>query len=178
MIWKEFMPTAFYKHICKEKNFLYLNGKSVLQPKVLNPISGFIKKDERRYKMLQNNLSSYKNIYQYVNSNVFSEIYCATEKRVFDLKSNFHIIFKTYKNKKQIESSMGKNSDNYESIRNETNINEQKPININDFNEAKEAEIKKRVEKRKQKRREVAEKNKLFKKKRKQEEIKIKEKDM
>ena len=73
---------------------------------------------------------------------------------------------------------MGKNSDNYESIRNETNINEQKPININDFNEAKEAEIKKRVEKRKQKRREVAEKNKLFKKKRKQEEIKIKEKDM
>ena len=100
MIWKEFMPTAFYKHICKEKNFLYLNGKSVLQPKVLDPISGFIKKDERRYKMLQNNLSSYKNIYQYVNSNVFSEIYCATEKRVFDLKSNFHIIFKTYKNKK------------------------------------------------------------------------------
>ena len=73
---------------------------------------------------------------------------------------------------------MGKNSDNYESIRNETNINEQKPININDFNEAKEAEIKKRIEKRKQKRREVAEKNKLFKKKRKQEEIKIKEKDM
>ena len=63
MIWKEFMPTAFYKHICKEKNFLYLNGKSVLQPKVLDPISGFIKKDERRYKMLQNNLSRYKNIY-------------------------------------------------------------------------------------------------------------------
>ena len=73
---------------------------------------------------------------------------------------------------------MGKNPDNYESIRNETNIYEQKPINIDDFNEAKEAEIKKRVEKRKQKRREVAEKNKLFKKKRKQEEIKIKEKDM
>ena len=73
---------------------------------------------------------------------------------------------------------MGKNPANYESIRNETNIYEQKPINIDDFNEAKEAEIKKRVEKRKQKRREVAEKNKLFKKKRKQEEIKIKEKDM
>ena len=73
---------------------------------------------------------------------------------------------------------MGKNPDNYESIRNETNIYEQKPINIDDFNEAKETEIKKRVEKRKQKRREVAEKNKLLKKKRKQEETKIKEKDM
>ena len=123
---------------------------------MLDIISGFIKKDERHYKMLQNNLPSYKNICQYVYSNVFSEIYCATEKRVFDLKSNFHIIFKTYKDKKQIESSMVKNPDNYESIRNETNIYKQKPINIDDFNQAKEAEVKRGVEKRKQKRREVA----------------------
>ena len=60
---------------------------------------------------------------------------------------------------------MGKNPNNYESIRNETNIYEQKPINIDDFNKAEEAEVKERVEKRKQKRREVAEKNKLLKKK-------------
>ena len=39
-------------------------------------------------------------MFQYVYSNVFPEIYCATEKRDFDLKSNFHIIFKTYKDKK------------------------------------------------------------------------------
>ena len=51
---------------------------------------------------------------------------------------------------------MGKNPENYENIRNETNIYEQKPINIDDFNEVEEKEIKKRVEKRKQKRREVA----------------------
>ena len=60
---------------------------------------------------------------------------------------------------------MGKNSSNYESIRKETNIYEQKPINIDDFNEAEAAEVKQWVEKRKQKRREVAEKNKLLKKK-------------
>ena len=53
---------------------------------------------------------------------------------------------------------MGKNPSNYESIRKETNIYEQKPINIDDFNEAEEAEVKQWVEKRKQKRREVAEK--------------------
>ena len=161
MLWKECMPAKFYRHICKEKNFLYLNGKNVLQPKVLEIMGELIDEDESNYKQLQNNLCSY------VYSNVFPEIYCSTEKRGFDLKSNFHIIFKTYKDKKQLERSMGKNPNNSESIRNETNIYEQKPINIGDFNKAEEAEVKERVEKRKQKRREVAEKNKLLKKKKK-----------
>ena len=165
MLWKECMPAKFYRHKCKEKIFLYLNGKNVLQPKVLEIMDELIDEDESNYKQLQNNLCSYKNIFQYVYSNVFPEIYCATEKRGFDVKSNFHIIFKTYKDKKQLERSMGKNPNNYESIRNETNIYERKPINIDDFNKAEEAEVKERVEKRKQKRREVAEKNKLLKKK-------------
>ena len=72
-----------------------------------------------------------------------------------------------------------KNPENYEKIPNKTNIYEQKPINIDDFNEVEENKIKERVEKRKQKRREVAGKNKQLKKrKRKQEETKRKEKDM
>ena len=66
--------------------------------------------------------------------------------------------------KKKLESSLGKNPENYETIRNETNIQKQKPINIDDFNEVEEKEVKE-VEKQKQKRREVAEKNKLLKKK-------------
>ena len=95
-----------------------------------------------------------------------------TEKRGFDLKSNFHIIFKTYKDKKQLESSLGKNSENYETIDNETNLYEQKPITVDDFNEVEEKEVK-------EKRGEVAEKNELLKsKKRKQEESKEKEKEM
>ena len=85
------------------------------------------------------------------------------EIRGFDLKSNFRIIFKTYKDKRQLESSLGKNPENYETIPNETNIYKQKPINVDDFNEVEEKEVKERVEK--QKRREVAEKNKLLKKK-------------
>ena len=67
--------------------------------------------------------------------------------------------------KKKLESSLGKNPENYETIRNETNIQKQKPINIDDFNEVEEKEVKEGVEKQKQKRREVAEKNKLLKKK-------------
>ena len=170
MLWKECIPTRFYKHICKEQNFFYLNGKNVLQPKVVEIITDFIKEDKNNYKQLRNNLSSYKSIFQYVYSNVFPEIYCATEKRGFDLKSNFHIIFKTYKDKKKWEISLGKNLENYETIRNETNIYEQKLMSIDEFNDVEETEVRARVEKRKEKRREVAEKNKLLKKKKKQEE--------
>ena len=38
MLWKEWIPQKFYKHIYKEKNFLYLNGKNVLPLKVLEII--------------------------------------------------------------------------------------------------------------------------------------------
>ena len=114
------MPAEFYTHICQERNVLYLNGKNALQPKVLQIISEFIEADENNYRLQQNNLSSYKTIFQYVYSNVFPEIYCSTEKRGFDLKSNFHIMFKTYKDKKHLESSMGKTPANYETIRKKT----------------------------------------------------------
>ena len=135
MLWKECMPFKFYRYICQENFFfLYLNGKTVLQPKVLEIISEFIDADEGNYRLLQNSLSSYKNIFQYVYSNVFPEIYYSTEKRGFDLKSNFHIMLKTYKDRKQLETSMGKNPAKFESVRKETNIYEQKPINIGDFN--------------------------------------------
>ena len=61
---------------------------------------------------------------------------------------------------------MGKNAANYETIRKGKNIYEQKPLNIDNFNESEEAEVKKRAEKRKEKRRLVAEKKQILKKKR------------
>ena len=70
MIWKECMPTAFYKYICQEDNFIYLNGKNVLQPKVSEIITNFLKADEKNYLLLRNNLSQFKNIFQHVYSNV------------------------------------------------------------------------------------------------------------
>ena len=41
ILWKECFLLKFYKRICKEQNFLYLNGKYVLQPKVVD-INEFI----------------------------------------------------------------------------------------------------------------------------------------
>ena len=131
-----------------------------MQPKVLEIIIDFLKEDEKNSKyFLHNNLSSWKNIFQYVYySNVFPEIYCSTERRGFDLKSNFHIIFKMYKDQKKLEISLAKNLENYETIRNETSVFKQKPIKIDNFKEIEEKEIKVWVEKQKQKWQEVAEK--------------------
>ena len=113
---------------------------------------------------MRNNLSQYKYIFQYVYSNVFPEIYYSTERRDFDLKSSFHIMFKTYKCKKKMKL-LGKSPKNYEEISNDVLVYKQKPVKIDDFNEGEQKEIKDRVEKRKLKRREVAENNKLLTKK-------------
>ena len=59
---------------------------------------------------------------------------------------------------------LGKNPQKYERVCNETSVYEQKPIKIDDFNEAEKKEIKEPVKKRKIKRIEVAENNKLLKK--------------
>ena len=141
----------FLQTYLNEKSFLYFNGKNVLQPKVLKIITDFLNENEENYKDLQKNFSNYKNIFQYVYSNVFPETYCSTERCGFDLNSNFHIIFKKYNDKKQLEISLGKNPENYEIMQNETLIFEQKPIKADDFNEIEEKEVKEWVEKRKQK---------------------------
>ena len=145
------MSQQFYQHICREKNFLHLNGENVLQPKVSEIINDFLNEGEENYKHLRNNLSQYKKILRYVYSNAFPETYCSIKRRGFDLKSNFHIIFKTYKDKKKMEASPGKTPPNYEEIRDETYAYEQKPIKIDDFNENEKKEVKERVEKQKQK---------------------------
>ena len=94
------------------------------------------------------------------------------------LRVIFTLILKHTRTKKKLETSLRKNSNNYEEIRNETYVYEQKPIKVDDFNEIEGKEVKEQVEKRKQKRRQVAENNKLLKKMKKQEENKEKGKEM
>ena len=56
---------------------------------------------------------------------------------------------------------MGKNSINYETVRKETHVYEQKTVSIDDFNEAEEAEVKERIEKQKAKQQGLAGNKKL-----------------
>ena len=150
MLWRECIPPEFYRYICEEKNFIYLNGRDVSQPGVLEIVGGFIDQGKKNLRMLQEHLARYKNIYQYVYSHVFPEIYTTSEKRGFDLKSNLHILFKAYRDKQIIrQHSLAKNQANYEQQPKESNENEQKPIkNFNEFSDTKEEEVKERAEKR------------------------------
>ena len=79
------------------------------------------------------------------------------------MKSNFHILFKTYRDKMQIQS-LKKNPINYETVRKETHVFEQKLMIADDFNDAEEAKVKEQTNKRKAKRQELAENKKLLKK--------------
>ena len=86
------------------------------------------------------------------------------------------LYLKIYKDKKNVESSLGKNSYNYEGVQDETSVYEQKPIEIDGFYETEEKIVEEKVEKRKNKRRGVAESDKFLKNKKKQEYNKEKEK--
>ena len=99
MLWRECIPSEFCRYICKEKDFIYLNGRDVGQPGALEIVGGFINLGKENLRMLQEHLARYKDIYQYVYSHVFPEVYTTSEKRGFDLKSNFHILFKAYRDK-------------------------------------------------------------------------------
>ena len=151
MPWRECIPSDFYRCICEEKNFIYLNGRDVGQPGVLEIVGGFIDQEKQNLRMFQEHLARFKDIYQYVYSHVFPEVYTTSEKRGFDLKSNFHILFKAYCDKMLMrQQSTAKNPANYE-VQNQTETCEfdQKPIkNFNQFSDSEEREVKERAEKR------------------------------
>ena len=99
MIWRECIPVDFNRYICEESNFTYLSGRDVGHPGILKIVGKFIDQKKENLRPLQKYLARYKDIYQYVYSHVFPEVYTTSEKRGFDLKSNFHILFKSYQDK-------------------------------------------------------------------------------
>ena len=102
MLWEECIPPEFFKYICEEQNFMYLNGRDVNHPRMLEIVGNFIDQGKENFRVLQEFLSRYKDIYQYIYSHVSPEIYTASEKRGFNLRSYFHILFKAYHNKQMI----------------------------------------------------------------------------
>ena len=110
MFWRECIPSEFYRYICEEKNFIYLNGRDVGQPGVLEIVGGFIDGGKQNLRLLQEHLARFKDFCLQVYSHVFPEIYTTSEKRGFDLKSNFHILFQAYRDKIMMrQQSLAKN---------------------------------------------------------------------
>ena len=82
MVWRECIPVDFYRYICEENNFIYLNGRDVAHPGVLKIVGKFINQKKENLRMLQEYLARYKDIYQYVYSHVFPEKYIRHPKDV------------------------------------------------------------------------------------------------
>ena len=99
MLWRECIPPAFYRFICQEDNFRYLNGQDVSQLGVLEIVGKFADQDKNNLRLLQQCLANCKDIFQYVYSCTYPKIYTTSEKRGIDMKSNFYILFKTFKDK-------------------------------------------------------------------------------
>ena len=81
---------------------------------------------------------------------VYPEIYRTTEHCGFDLKSTFQLVFKTYKDKKKLEH-LSKEPSNFTKERNKAFKFEQKPLEIDNFNNAEEEIVNEKTEKRKKK---------------------------
>ena len=47
MLWREFIPTAFFRFIYQEDNFRYLNGRDVSQPGVLEIVGKFVDQNKK-----------------------------------------------------------------------------------------------------------------------------------
>ena len=44
MFWEDCKEPSFYKHICKPENFMYLNGKNVIYPRVAEIVHKYIER--------------------------------------------------------------------------------------------------------------------------------------
>lgn len=99
VLWKYHILDEFCRFIYKKEHFSYLNSKNILHPKVLDIAWTFIAENENNYENLRENLRRNKYIFQCVYSIFYPEIYCSTGKRGFDLKCQFLVAFKEYKDK-------------------------------------------------------------------------------
>ena len=72
MLWRECIPSEFYQFICEKKKFVYLNGRDVGQPRVLETVGNFINQGKQNLRILPEHLARFKDVYQYVYSHVFS----------------------------------------------------------------------------------------------------------
>ena len=104
---EECNDASFCKHICKPKNVIYLNKKDVIYPHVADIVQKYLEEDEENFEKIKKKLIKNKNTFQFVYSSVYPEFYSFVEKQGIELKSEFHLKFKEWKdNKKYFQKSI------------------------------------------------------------------------
>ena len=100
MLWDECIEKTFYEHICENDNFIYLNGKNVLYSKTAHIVLDYLNKDASNIVRLRKCLQNHRKTIQFVYSRCFPEIYSLIDKRGINLKNEFLLTFKLWKDKK------------------------------------------------------------------------------
>ena len=75
MFWEDCNEPSFYKHICQPDNFLYINGKNVIHPRVAEIVMHYIEADENNFGKLKRKLIKNQMIFQYVYASAYPEVY-------------------------------------------------------------------------------------------------------
>ena len=101
MLWDECIEKTFYKHICENDNFIYLNGKNIFYSKTAQIVLDYLNKDASNIVRLRRCLQNHTKIIKFVYSRYFPEIYSLIDKRGINLKSEFLLTFKLWKDKKK-----------------------------------------------------------------------------
>ena len=103
MFWEECVEKTFYRHICERENFLYLNGKNVPYPRSPEIVMKYIEQDRGNIVRLRRCLQQHKNIVQFIYSRCYPEIYSLIDKRGIEIKREFLLTFKSWKDKKKFQ---------------------------------------------------------------------------
>ena len=141
MLWEECIEKSFYKHICENDNFVYLNSKNVLYSKTAQIVLDYLNKDTSNIVRLRKCLQNHMKTIQFVYSRCFPEIYSFTDKLRINLKSEFLLTFKLRKDKKKFLpiSTNERKSENEEAF--EKNIEEDEKVS----KKLKEKELKRKA---------------------------------
>ena len=100
MFWKECNKGLFDKHICKPENFFYSNGKNVIYPHSAKTVRKYFEENEKNFHKLKQKLIRNKKNFQYVYASTYPEIYTFVEKRRINLRKNFLLKCKEWRDKK------------------------------------------------------------------------------
>ena len=64
MFWDEYVNVELQKYICQRRNFIYLNGKNVLYPRVSEIVWSYIEKDEKIFEKMKKYFTGNKKTFQ------------------------------------------------------------------------------------------------------------------
>ena len=106
MFWEVCNESSFCKRVCQPDNFLHLNGKNVIYPRVSEIVIDYIEIDENNFSKLKRKLIENQKAFQFVHTSVYAEVYSFVETRGVDVRNNFLLKFKEWKDRKKYSQKL------------------------------------------------------------------------